>query len=75
MGNKHMLLKYSVEHKSYYLRDMGEGTGTFIMIDKSMVLQHGYIISYGDSHMFVIITPNSELQLKFLDGPKIDQIL
>jgi len=75
MGNKHFMIKYSVETGSYYIKDTGEGTGTFIKIDKSLVLQHGYIISYGNCSMFVIITPGKELQLKFVDGPKLDQIL
>ncbi len=73
MGNRHLMIKYSLETKSYHIKDMGEGTGTFIRIDKSVVLQHGYIMSFGDSHMFVIITPSQELQLKFLAGPKADQ--
>ena len=75
MGHRHFVVKYVTESKSYFLRDMGEGTGTFIKIDRSLVLHQGYIISYGDVHMAISILSNSNLQLKFLGGPKIDQIL
>lgn len=45
-------------------------------------MKHGYIISFGDSHMVVQFfqdqqrgdKSNSKIQLKFLDGPKTDQI-
>lgn len=42
-------------------------------------MKHGYIISFGDSHMVVQFYTdqkgdkvNSKMQLKFLDGPKTD---
>lgn len=75
MGNRHLLIKYAIEKKNYYIKDIGEGTGTFIRIDKSLLLQHGYIISYGDSHMFVSLPPDNNIQLRYLDGPKTDQTL
>jgi hypothetical protein len=36
-------------------RDLGDGSGTFVRIDnsKDLILKHGFIISYGDSHMVV----------------------
>ncbi len=75
MGQRHFVIKYVSENKSYYLRDMGEGTGTFIKIDKSLVLRPGYIISYGDAHMAVNIQADNSVQLKYLDGPKTDETL
>lgn len=74
MGNRHLLIKFFMDSKSYFLKDAGEGTGTFIQIDKSITLQNDYIISYGDSHMFIAISPNDDLQLKFIDGPNVDKI-
>jgi hypothetical protein len=53
---------------------MGMGTGTFIKVDKDLVLKTGYIISFGDSHMVSTIKPD-KLHLKFLDGPKVEQEL
>lgn len=75
MGNRHLYIKYFLENKSYYIKDIGEGTGTFIRIDKSVLLQHGYIISYGDCHMFVSLFPKNVIQLRYLDGPRTDETL
>jgi len=69
MGNRHLLIKYLPEDKNYYIKDMGEGTGTFIQLDKSINLQNDFIISFGSSHMHIGIAANEELKLEFLDGP------
>jgi len=80
-----MVIKYNLDDKKYYMRDLGDGSGTFIRIDntKDLVLKHGFIISFGDSHMVVqfsseVVDPNNQhvvqkITLKFLDGPKIDK--
>jgi len=87
IGKVHMVIKYYTDASAYYIKDLGDGTGTFIRLDKPVALKHGFIISFGDSHM-VVNLPNSErseesargdlqsrsseLTLKFLDGPKAD---
>jgi len=55
IGKRHMVIKYNELDKKYYLRDLGDGSGTFIRIDnqKDLILKHGFIVSYGDSHMVV----------------------
>ena len=73
MGNRHFLIKYSIENKNYYIKDMGEGTGTFIQIEKSINLHNDFVISYGNSHMFIAILPKDELKIKFLDGPNAEK--
>jgi pSer/pThr/pTyr-binding forkhead associated (FHA) protein len=75
LGRRHFIIKYSPDHMSYYLRDLGDGNGTFVRLDTPLLLKHGFIISFGDSHMVVSIFKDDEprIQLKFLDGPKIDQ--
>ena len=75
MGNVHMLIQYKPEKKSFFIRDCGQGTGTFVKIESPLVLKHGFIVSYGDSHMYVSFDSKEKLQLKFLDGPKSDQML
>lgn len=42
-----------METKSYFIRDLGDGSGTFVHLRKALPLKHGYIISFGDSHMVV----------------------
>jgi len=75
MGDQHLVIKYITDTKSYYIKDTGEGTGTFIQIDNSITLQNEYIISFGTFHMFIIITGDNELRLKFLDGPNTESLL
>lgn len=55
IGKRHMVIKYQELDRTYYLRDLGDGSGTFIRIDnnKDLVLKHGFIVSFGDSHMVV----------------------
>lgn len=55
IGKRHMVIKYNEIDKKYYLRDLGDGSGTFVRIDNSrdLILKHGFIISFGDSHMVV----------------------
>ena len=83
IGKRHMVIKYNDVDKKYYLRDLGDGSGTFVRIDnsKDLILKHGFIVSYGDSHMVVQFSSEirqddqsilQKITLKFLDGPKID---
>jgi hypothetical protein len=78
IGKRHFLIKYNMETTGYYLRDLGDGNGTFVRLDNPLFLKTGYIISFGDSHMFIQISEDSadetsKLEIKFLDGPKTDQ--
>ena len=53
IGKRHFIIKYSTETKNYYIRDLGDGNGTFVKIETPLLLKHGFIISFGDSHMVV----------------------
>ena len=75
MGEKHLMIQYSMETKGYSIKDLGEGTGTFVKIESRLVLRQGSIVSFGDSHMVVNVRLSDKIQLKFLDGPKTDQTL
>ena len=33
IGKRHMVIKYQELDKKYYLRDLGDGSGTFIRVD------------------------------------------
>lgn len=56
----------------YLLKDLGEGSGTFVKIEKPLLLKNNSIISYGVSHMGVKIS-NRSLTLTFLEGPSQDK--
>ena len=78
IGKRHFLVKYNQDSTAYYLRDLGDGNGTFVRLDNNLILKTGYIISFGDSHMFIQIFESetekvSKIEIKFLDGPKTDQ--
>jgi pSer/pThr/pTyr-binding forkhead associated (FHA) protein len=78
IGKRHFCIKYNKGTTGYYLRDLGDGNGTFVRLDTPLLLKTGYIISFGDSHMFIQIVDDyandeSKIDIKFLDGPKIDE--
>ena len=76
IGAKHFMIKYDSSFKnSFALRDLGEGMGTFIRIDKRLYLHSNNIISFGDSHMIILTdySENPRITLKFIDGPRKDQ--
>ena len=37
IGKRHMVIKYNMDNKSYYIRDLGDGSGTFVKIDVPLV--------------------------------------
>ena len=76
IGKRHFMINYNkgnlyLEHGSYFIKDMGEGMGTFIRIDEPIVLKSSYIISFGDSHMIVQLE-ETQITLRFIEGPKVD---
>lgn len=62
IGKRHMVIKYNLDNKNYYLRDLGDGSGTFVRLDVPLILKHGYIISFGDSHMVVQFVQEQRLE-------------
>jgi hypothetical protein len=52
-GSRHFQIKFSIEQNSYFLKDLGEGTGTFIKVGKRFVLKNGHIVSFGENHMVI----------------------
>lgn len=37
-GKRHFIIRYRIDTKGYYLKDTGEGSGTFVRIDRPLVL-------------------------------------
>jgi hypothetical protein len=75
VGKRHFMIQNKQD--AYFLKDLGDGMGTFIRLNKPLRLKSNYIISFGDSHMIVVIEnlPPPRLVIKFIDGPKVDQKL
>ncbi len=60
------MIKFSNEWNSYMLKDLGEGTGTFIRVERDFMLKNGHIVSFGENHMVVgiIVDKITTQQLK-----------
>jgi hypothetical protein len=68
-GKKHMLIKYVAEAKQYFLRDLGDGTGTFVKIQAPLKVSNGFIVSFGDTHMTLCVEKEKkQITIKFLEG-------
>eukprot|EP00347_Sterkiella_histriomuscorum_P023191 403335604 len=52
-GRRHFMIHFSVDKNGYFLKDGGEGSGTFIKVDQQTQLKNGHIVSFGDNHMVV----------------------
>lgn len=76
MGGSHFSITYNASEAVYFLQDLGEGTGTFMRIDRKLRLMSRYILSFGDTHMGVFVNQlptSSSVNLRILDGPMSDQ--
>lgn len=76
IGKRHFMIQYNkgphyLDKTRYFIKDMGEGLGTFIRIKSPVKFSSSFIFSFGDSHMITKIE-NSFLTLKFIEGPKTD---
>lgn len=79
VGNRHFLIKYHAMERKYTIRDLGEGTGTFIKLTTKQQLKDNYILSFGENHMVIqhceiVAQELPKITLKFIDGPKSDQV-
>jgi pSer/pThr/pTyr-binding forkhead associated (FHA) protein len=76
IGRRHFVFKYSPAEMKYSVRDLGEGSGTFVRVQTALVLKQGYIVSFSDSHMMMQLDPTTphELGIRFVEGPKANQV-
>ena len=76
VGKRHFMIKFNkgeryLESQSYFIKDMGDGLGTFIRVEQPLKLRNLNIVSFGDSHMIVNIDGNL-VNLRFIEGPSTD---
>ena len=67
-----MMIKYNDTNNKYYIKDLADGTGTFIKIIKPLKLLNGYIVSFGDTHI-TILFEDDKLIIKFLEGIRANE--
>ncbi len=55
-GKKHLEIRYSLGKELYQIRDLCDGTGTFIKIERPLPLKDRNVISFVDIHFLVKIS-------------------
>jgi pSer/pThr/pTyr-binding forkhead associated (FHA) protein len=74
IGLQHFHIRYSAEEKKYYIKDLSQGSGTFIKIQAPLKLQTSQIISFGGNHVTVLLGPeNKYITLKCLEGIRTNE--
>jgi pSer/pThr/pTyr-binding forkhead associated (FHA) protein len=76
IGRRHFVMRYSPTTKKYSLKDLGDGSGTFVRIKSPLVLKQGYIVSFSDSHLLIQLDEldPAKISVRFLEGPKVSQV-
>ena len=72
IGKMHCVIEYNAKNRAFYVKDLGDGNGTFIRVEGSRELRNGNVVNFGDSHARVMIS-DSTLSLQFYEGPLTDQ--
>lgn len=75
VGRHHFQIAFQSSQQRYTLKDLGEGTGTFLKLTFPHRLALPCIVSFGESHMKVTVLEEEALQIVFLEGPKKDVTL
>ena len=53
IGRSHFRIRFDPIKNKFLIKDMGDGSGTFIRIEEPTVLQSGTVICVGESHIIV----------------------
>ena len=59
-GKRHFEIRFNKNTACYEIKDLGDGTGTFVKIVSNIMLKPGYIVSFGDVHFAVAIPTNNQ---------------
>jgi pSer/pThr/pTyr-binding forkhead associated (FHA) protein len=76
IGRIHFVVEFNSMSCQYLIKDEGDGTGTFVKLSRPLVLQSYYILSFGSTHMTVVMSrkgKEEKLTVKFIEGPKAGQ--
>ena len=53
IGRSHFRIRFCTIRNQFLMKDMGDGSGTFISIEEPTILQSGTVICVGESHIIV----------------------
>ena len=51
---------YSISDGNYYIKDLGEGLGTFVRVDTEISVGQGYVFTFGSCHISISYKDNYE---------------
>lgn len=72
LGQRHMMIRYC--DKKYYIKDLADGTGTFIKVIKPILISGSYIVSFGDIHIAITMDRDSnKIIIKVLEGNRANE--
>ena len=57
---KHFQIRYNTDNKSYYIKDLGFGFGTFIKLMDEIKLKDNFLINIGETYIVFSLNPDNE---------------
>lgn len=76
VGNIHCAVEFNSTDSLFYLKDLGDGNGTFIKIEDNQVLHNGDVVNFGASHARIDIQESNTgttIAFQFYEGPLAEQ--
>jgi len=79
LGAKHFQVYYDKSDTNYYIKDQGEGTGTFIKVLQKTVLNNGYMVSFGTYNLMIDMVPelhkpeDKVMTIKIIEGSEVKE--
>ncbi len=58
-GKRHFVIFYDLVRQAYFIKDLEDGTGTFVKIMPSYKLKNNTTISCGETHFAIIFPPET----------------
>ena len=60
-GSKHFKIFYSSPDEEFRIKDLGEGTGTFVKIENQAAAKDGTMFSFGNFNTLINMIPAAEI--------------
>ena len=60
---RHFQIKYNKKDEEYYLKDLGQGFGTFIKINNWIEIKNNFLISIGGNYIVITLGLDEEMLL------------
>ncbi len=62
VGDRQCTIKYNPDLKRYFIKDQGDGCGTFVKVKAPTKVKNGAVLSFGESHLVVQIMQPKNLK-------------